>query len=442
MATHSLAFYDELVARKLIYQESSPLLAKRLSEGPIVLYQGFDPTADSLHHGNLLGLITLRRFQEAGHSPILVAGGGTGMIGDPGGRSTERTLLDEATLDANVTAITAQMKRFVSFEGKGAARLVDNREWLSSLSLIEFLRDVGKSFSVGTMMAKDSVRPRISEGGISLTEFCYMALQSLDFRELFERYGCTLQLGGSDQWGNITAGIDFIRRTRGAEVYGLTLPLLTTADGTKIGKSTGGGVWLSSGKTSPFALYQFFLRVEDEIVVDLLYRLTFVDLDTIAEVARHHEEAPETRAAQRLLAHEVLAIVHGKAVADDVERASEALYSGALEKAPAELVAIALEEVPRVSVSEEELIDGVDIEDLLVRAGLVTSKGAARRIVSQGGAYLGGRRVYESDKLVLADLEARGWTLLRRGKREYSIVELSQGGRAPGEKTDPLTHER
>ncbi len=425
MATHSLTFYDELVARKLVYQESSPDLARRLNEGPIVLYQGFDPTADSLHHGNLLGLITLRRFQEAGHSPILVAGGGTGMIGDPGGRSTERNLLDERTLDANVAAITEQMKKFVSFEGKGAARLVDNREWLSSLSLIEFLREVGKSFSVGTMIAKDSVRPRISEGGISLTEFCYMALQSLDFRELFDRYGCTLQLGGSDQWGNITAGIDFIRRSRGAEVYGLTLPLLTTADGTKIGKSTGGGVWLSSEKTSPFALYQFFLRVEDEIVIDLLYRLTFVDLDTIGEVAEDHKKTPETRAAQRLLAHEVLSLVHGPRIADDVQRASEALYSGSLEQAPAELVALALEEVPRVTLSREELANGVGVEDLLLRAGLVTSKGAARRVVSQGGAYLGGERVGAAATLTLHDLGERGWTLLRRGKREYGILEVA-----------------
>ncbi len=414
---------DDLRGRGLLRQLSSGRLVGQLDHSRLTVYAGFDPTADSLHLGNLLGLVTLRRLQLAGHRPILVAGGGTGMIGDPSGRSAERQLLGDDTLGKNTAAITAQMARIFDFDGDSAAIMVDNRSWLGELDLISFLRDVGKHFTLSEMLAKESVRSRLGDTGISYTEFSYMVLQAYDFLQLFDRYGCTLQIGGSDQWGNITAGIDLIRKARGAEAFALTVPLITRADGTKFGKSTGNALWLDPERTSPYQLYQFLVRSDDAKVIEYLQLLTLVELAEIDEIAARFEESPGDREPHHRLAWEVVAMVHGEEEAKRAEIAARALFAGNLELQPPEVVAVALGEAPRVRLSPAELAGGAEPASVLVEGGVVRSKSEARRLIDQGGVYLNGARLEPGRDLLSADLNAHRFMVLRRGKKDYVVVE-------------------
>jgi len=330
---------DDLAARGLLHDSTDlDQLRTRLGSGPVTVYAGFDPTADSLHVGNLVPLLLLRRFQLAGHRPVALAGGATGMIGDPGGRSSERNLLDAATLDTNLAAIVGQLERLLDFtSGPTSARLVDNREWTEPIGVLEFLRDVGKHVTVNAMLAKESVRSRVeSEAGISYTEFSYMLLQANDYRHLHETLDVELQVGGSDQWGNITAGIDLIRRTTGTHVHGLTVPLVTRADGQKFGKSADGAVWLSAERTTPYAFFQYFVNVDDRDVERFLLQLTLLGVDEIASVMSEHVADPGRRAAQRRLAQEVTALVHGAEIAAQAASASTGFGRGADELAAAD----------------------------------------------------------------------------------------------------------
>jgi tyrosyl-tRNA synthetase len=415
---------DDLAARGLIHDSTdSSALRERLSEGPIGVYAGFDPTADSLHVGNLVPLLLLRRFQQFGHRPVAVAGGATGMIGDPGGRSTERVLLDATTLDTNLAAITEQLRRLLDFsEGPAAARLVDNRDWTAPIGVLEFLRDVGKHITVNTMLAKDSVRSRVeSDAGISFTEFSYMLLQANDFRHLHDQLHVELQVGGSDQWGNITAGIDLIRRTSGSHVHGLTVPLVTQADGSKFGKSVDGAVWLSAERTTPYAFYQYFVNTDDRDVERFLLQLTLLPVEQIASIMQQHAESPERRSAQKELARAVTALVHGETEADRAAGASSGFTRVAAELGDAEWEELAAS----LPVTELETADiGRDLIDLFAANGIVASKGEGRRLVSQRGISINDETVVEGQMLAAGDLLTGGWAMVRRGKKQRFLLHL------------------
>jgi len=423
MTTDVLA---DLTARGLIQDQTDPgALAARLAEGPITLYCGFDPTADSLHLGNLVPLLLLRRFQDRGHRPIALAGGATGMIGDPSGRSDERNLLDPATLAANTEAIKAQLARFVDFDaGDRSAVLVDNREWTDGLTLLDFLRDVGKHVTVNQMLAKESVRSRLEgEAGISYTEFSYMLLQAHDYRWLHQHRGCELQVGGSDQWGNITAGIDLIRRTAGATVHGLTVPLVTRADGSKFGKSQSGNVWLDGRRTSPYQCFQYLVQIDDRDVEGLLLRLTLLPVGEVAAIVAEHATAPERRLAQRALARAVTTLVHGDEAARGAEDAAALLFASDVAQASSEAWATLAAEVPTTDVTVGEAEAGLEVVDLLVRTGLARSRSDARRTLEQGGFTIGGEGVGIDTAPVALDVFAhRQYLLLRRGKANHHLV--------------------
>ncbi|MEX6429936.1 tyrosine--tRNA ligase [Ferrimicrobium acidiphilum] len=414
--------FQDLAERGLINQMSSPRLAEQIDHDRLALYVGFDPTADSLHLGNLLGLMMLRRFQLAGHRPILVAGGGTGMIGDPSGRSTERTLLDGDTLTHNTQAIRGQLERFIDFSGASAGVVVDNRVWLEQLNLIDYLRDYGKHFSLSTMLAKESVKTRLGSEGISYTEFSYMVLQSIDFLELNRRFGCTLQLGGSDQWGNITAGIDLIRRVTQREAYGLTWPLITRADGTKFGKSVGGAIWLDPRRTSPYQLFQFLVRSDDAMVISYLKQFTLVPLEEIQELKKSFERHPERRDPHQRLAFELVTLVHGKDEAERARRASRSLFVGELESLEPDLLEEALGEAPTLVVARAEFQDGIDLVELAARTPLFRSKSELRRTLTQGGLYVNGLAQQESCPITETMLIDRRFLVLRRGKKDYCLI--------------------
>ncbi len=402
------------------------MLAKDLSAGVMTLYCGFDPTADSLHVGNLVPLFALRRFQLGGHRPIALAGGATGFIGDPGGRTTERQLMDADTIARRVTRLRAQMQRFLDFsDGPTAALVVDNLEWTAPLTVIDFLRDVGKHFPVNQMLARDSVSARLESGGLSFTEFSYQLLQSLDFLELHRRYGCTLQVGATDQWGNITAGLDYLRRVVQTSGHALTFPLLTDAQGQKLGKSTGGGsMWVDAEMTSPYALYQFALNVDDRDVGTYLRLLTFVGKAEVEALDVETTERPQVRAAQRRLAEELVALIHTPDEVRRVQAASAALFgSGSLADLDFSSLAAALAQAPSVTVTDAEGCPPV--VDLLA-AGLGLSKSDARRAVREGGAYLNNAKV-ASDNAVPEEqdwLHGR-YLVLRRGKRTVMVVQRS-----------------
>jgi tyrosyl-tRNA synthetase len=416
---------DDLEARGLVQDHTDrEALAAALAEGPVVVYCGFDPTAPSLHLGNLVPLLLLRRFQDFGHRPIVLAGGATGMVGDPGGRSDERNLLDPETLQANTEAIKAQLARFLSFEGDAAATLVDNRDWTGEVRLLDFLRDVGKHVTVNQMMAKDSVRNRLdSENGISFTEFSYMLLQAHDYWWLHTRHDCVLQVGGSDQWGNITAGIDLIRRKEGDAVHGLTVPLMTRSDGQKFGKSQSGSVWLDPERTSPYQLFQYAMQMEDADAERFLLQLTLLPVDEAKAIAEEHRTAPEKRLAQRTLARELTTLVHGVDAARGAEQATGVLFGGSLDDVDAAGLAVLEAEVPTTDVAGDDLDAGLDLVDVLVRTGLATSKGDARRTIEQGGVYVGGEQVSAPDRgISRADLVGGRYLLLRRGKATYHLL--------------------
>jgi len=417
---------SDLDARGLIHDTTDrAALARRLDQGPIVLYCGFDPTADSLHIGNLIGLLTLRRFQLAGHRPISLAGGATGMVGDPGGRSTERNLLNDEALASNLAMIVPQLEQFLDFSGENAAKLVDNRAWTVGLSVLEFLRDVGKHVTVNQMVAKESVKARMAgEDGISYTEFSYMLLQAYDYTWLAEHEGVELQVGGSDQWGNIVLGVDLIRRKLTHQAHALTWPLLLKRDGTKYGKTAGGDtMWLGAHRMSPYSFYQAWMSVEDELVHQRLLQLTFRDVADCNEIAVAHSHDPGQRLGQRTLAGDLTALVHGKQAAAAAVEATELLFSADAD--PTAASAAALDSLAHeVPTTEIDLLGG-DVVTALVMSGLAASKGDARRAIGEGGIYLNGQRVNDVDATYDASgALAGGHHLLRRGKKRYHLLRM------------------
>jgi tyrosyl-tRNA synthetase len=421
----------DLEFRGLVHQVTDPSVLPKLDgDGPLTAYIGFDPTADSLHVGNLLQLCNLRRLQLAGHRPIALAGGGTGLIGDPGGKSEERPLLSREDMAANLAGISPQLERFLDFsDGAGPTRavLLDNGAWLGELGLVDFLRDIGKHFTVNQMVAKESVRTRFdrAEQGISYTEFSYMLLQAYDFFQLFDAHDCRLQLGGSDQWGNITMGIDLVRKLRRTEVYGLTSPLLLQADGTKFGKSESGTVWLDGRRTSPYQLYQFFLRTEDAMVGTLIRFLTFLDHDTISALDAATAQQPAQRHAQRALAHEVCSLVHGESEAVRAAAAAQALYSEDIAALDESTLLEVCADAPTTLLAHGVLDQGMSVVDALVTTGLVKSKGQARTTITQGGAYVNNGRVTDTDARIGVDTVLHGrYVILRRGQRDYHLLQF------------------
>ena len=412
-------------------------LGRRLASGPITLYCGFDPTGDSLHVGHLMGQLTLRRFQLAGHHPMPLAGGATGMVGDPGGRSTERNLLSREELAHNVACIKRQLAKFIDFESpQNPARLVDNADWIAPVNYLDFLRDIGKHFSVNVMLAKDSVRSRLeSDSGISYTEFSYMLLQAYDFLHLRERFSCELQIGGADQYGNITAGCDLIRKKLGVPAWGLTFPLITDAAGQKFGKSTGGGsVWLDPEKTKPYQFYQFFVNTEDSQVVQHLKKFTLLPRAEIEALAAEHKKNPGARTAQKTLAREVTTLVHGQSACDDAVRASENMFGGSHEVLTEKVFDDFVRAVPPKYIDPKKLEGaGMSLIDLAVHAGLCSSKGQARKDLEAGGLYLNTVRVTDVNRPVTtSDLRFGKYILLRKGKRANAVVSTETVNRVQG----------
>jgi tyrosyl-tRNA synthetase len=401
-------------------------LSKRLATGPTTLYCGFDPTADSLHVGHLMGQLTLRRFQLAGHHVLPLAGGATGMIGDPSGRSSERNLLTREQLDHNIARIKAQLSQLLDFTSKtNPARLVDNADWTAPISFLDFLRDVGKHFSLNVMLAKDSVKSRMEgDGGISYTEFSYQLLQAYDFYHLRKTYDCELQIGGSDQWGNITAGTDFTRKKLGVPAWGWTFPLITKSDGTKFGKTAGGAVWLDSQKTSPYRFYQFFVNTEDVKVIEYLKKFTFLTRADIEDLETRHNANPGAREAHKALAREVTALIHGKAAADDAVRASAVLFGGELEGISENTFNDIVGEIPTRDIERAKLDgSGLPLIELLVHGGLCPSKGQGRKDLEQGGIYVNNIRESNAQRsMTTNDLLFGKHVLLRKGKRNYVVI--------------------
>ncbi len=409
---------DDLDARGLVQDTTDrDALVARLAEGPITLYCGFDPTADSLHVGNLIGVLMLRRFAEAGHEAIGLAGGATGMIGDPSGKSEERNLLDDETLARNLASLREQLARIAGVE------LVDNGDWTKPVGFLEFLRDVGKHVTVNQMVAKESVKARMEgESGISYTEFSYMLIQANDFLHLHRTRRCDLQIGGSDQWGNITLGADLIRKVTGDRGHALTWPLLLRSDGRKFGKSEAGNVWLGAHRTSPYQFFQYWMQVPDADVERFLLQLTMLPVEEARAIAAVHAEGPHLREGQRRLAREVTTLVHGPDAARDAEAASAILFGGDPREANAESMAFVADEVPTTIVERVRLAEGIDLVELLVEAAIFKSKGEARRTMN--GVRVNGDSVEEGRTVTEADLLHDRWVLLRKGKT-YHVVEAS-----------------
>ncbi|MEV4678054.1 tyrosine--tRNA ligase [Actinomadura sp. NPDC049382] len=418
---------DDLAWRGLIAQSTDlDELRALLAAGPVTLYCGFDPTAPSLHLGNLIQILTLRRFQKAGHRPIGLVGGATGLIGDPSGKSAERVLNSEETVAAWVERVRGQVSKFLDFhEGPTGATMVSNLDWTGPMSAIEFLRDIGKHFPVNRMLARETVKARLDSTGMSYTEFSYVLLQSMDFLELYRRHGCRLQTGGSDQWGNLTAGVDLIRRVEGGSAHALTTPLLTKADGSKFGKTAGGETyWLDAELTSPYAFYQFWINADDRDVEKFLKFFSFRPREEIEELVKQGADRPAARAPQRALAEEMTTLVHGADETARVIAASRALFGqGPLEELDERTLKAALAEVPRAEVPSGDL---PSVVDLLAESGLCKSKSEARRAIAQGGAYLNNAKVESEDAVPApSDLLHGRFLVLRRGKRNVGGVEVT-----------------
>lgn len=422
-----MSLFDELTWRGFVHQVTHPELAADLEKGPITLYGGFDPTADSLHIGSLLPIMGLAHFQRAGHKPIALVGGGTGLIGDPSGKTAERTLLTKEQVEENALGIRRQLERFLRFDGPSAAIMVNNADWLCALSLVDFLRDVGKHFSVNVMLARESVRARLEDRdhGISYTEFSYSLLQAYDFLHLHDAHGCKLQVGGSDQWGNIVAGMDLTRRLRSSDTYGLTFPLVTKADGSKFGKSEGGNIWLDAGRTSPYKFYQFWINQTDADVGRFLRFFTFLDRATIEGIEAEHAQTPERRVAQRRLAEEVTRLVHGEEALQNAVRASQAMFGGELSGLDEETLLDVFSEVPSVTLPQADLTSDKSLVDVLVAAGVFASKGEAKRLIQNGGCNLNGVRVTsDAEKLTPASVLTGNIAVLRKGKKDYTLLRF------------------
>ena len=438
-----------LTARGFYGQLTDPALAELCQKQMITFYVGFDPTADSLHIGNLKQIMMMAHFQRHGHRPIALVGGGTGMIGDPSGKAKERQLLDQDTLAKNLVGIRAQLQRFLDFSpGPNAALIVNNADWLGRFSFIDFLRDVGKHFRVGEMLAKESVKARLSsDEGMSFTEFCYQLLQAYDFLHLFDAENCVLQMGGSDQWGNITAGIDLIRKLRAKTAYGLTSPLVVTATGQKFGKTEAGAVWLSAERTSPYEFYQYWVRSDDRDVIPWLKTFTFLEFEEIEYLRKSLDDAPELREPHRRLAYEVTKLVHGNDAAENAVKASQIMYGkdvavlsdetrAKIEKLASKSLSWLIDgsnvdlynmfsNVPSFDLSKSRLISGIPLIDLMVETGLTKSKAEARRLIQGGGVYVNNLKVDSVDKKVsLSDLASETMLVLRTGKKNYLLVKM------------------
>ena len=423
-----MSILDELEWRGLINDcTDTETLTERIGAGSVVLYCGFDPTSDSLHVGNLVPLIALRRFQDSGHVPIALAGGATGAVGDPSGKSAERNLLTPETLAANIASVKEQLRRLLDFETtKNPARLLDNADWTRDVTLLDFLRDIGKHFTVNAMVAKESVRARMEDrdAGISFTEFSYMLLQAFDFYHLKKEHDCDLQIGGSDQWGNITAGIELTRRKLTETVFGLTLPLITNADGSKFGKTEAGAVWLDPARTSVYKFYQFWIRTDDRDAVNYLKYFTFLPKEEIEALEKQHEENPSARAAHTALAIAMTNLIHGDAATAEAQQASKILFGGGLEGITENTFNEIVGEVPSVEIEKSKLEgEGLPLLKLFVASGLCPSNGQARKDLQGGGLNLNNERQSDSQHRVTTDALLIGkHLLLRKGKRNYTVV--------------------
>ncbi|MFK7804917.1 MAG: tyrosine--tRNA ligase [Anaerolineae bacterium] len=414
---------DELKWRDSLFDftEHVPELVKNEK---ISLYNGFDPTADSLHVGNLIPMVALARFQRFGHSPIALAGGGTGMIGDPSGRSSERNLLSRDQLQHNLDKIRTQLAMLLDFDVKSnPAKLVNNGDWLEKLNLIDFLRDIGKQFSVNAMLQKDSVKGRM-DGGISYTEFSYMLLQSYDFLHLYREHNCVMQTGGSDQWGNITAGTDLIRR-EGGRAHALVFPLITKADGSKFGKTASGAVWLDAEKTSPYRFYQFWVNADDRDIAPYLKKFTFLDQETVNELIASHEEAPHQRVAHKRLAQEVTRLIHGDTALANAEKATAVLFGGSIDGLGAAEINDIFAEVASTEIPGHELDGGKSLVDILAESGVASGKKDARRSIEGGGIYVNNIKSNSTDQTVSRSDAIEGqFIVLRKGKKKYHLLKI------------------
>ena len=418
-------FVPEFAARGLIHDSTDRgALTARATQSSLGVYVGFDPTADSLHIGHLLGQITLRRLQLLGHRPITLAGGATGMVGDPSGRSEERNLLDAETLQHNVQNIKKQLERILDFEkGPTQATLVDNADWTRKISMLDFLREVGKHITVNQMLAKDSVKSRIADAnGLSFTEFSYMLLQANDFRHLTEHHNCEMQMGGSDQWGNITAGIDLIRKRLSKSVFGLTWPLVTRADGTKFGKTADGAIWLDSSRTSPYQFRQYFIQIADADIEKMLMQFSLRSVEVVKEIIVEQLLRPETRIAQRSLARELTALVHGEAAAEAAEDAAAVLFGANPTSASLATMKLIANEVAVTQMGSAALGDAIGV---LVQTNLATSNSEARRLLSQKSVRANGEQIDEQTNLSRISLLHGRWLLLRKGKTSYHLVDIA-----------------
>lgn len=415
---------EDLQWRGLLYQQTDEEgLTKLVEDEKISLYCGVDPTADSMHIGHIVPLLTLRRFQQHGHRPILLVGGATGMIGDPSGRSEERQLQTTEQVEENVKGIKTQMERIFDFETENGAKMVNNNDWIGGLTLIEFLRDYGKLLGVNYMLAKDNVASRLEEG-ISFTEFSYMLIQAIDFNHLYSNYGCRVQIGGSDQWGNITTGLEMIRKVQQDEdtkAFGFTIPLVTKADGTKFGKTAGGAVWLDAKKTSPYEFYQFWVNTADADVVKYLKIFTFLEREEIEALAVSVEEEAHLRKAQKTLAEEMTKLIHGEEALEQAIRISQALFSGDLKALSVDEMRDAFKDVPSAKMVKEDK----NIVDFIVEAGISSSKRQGREDVSNGAISVNGERIQDTAYMMTeADRLADEFTIIRRGKRNYTMIQF------------------
>lgn len=419
---------DDLRARGLVEEVSDEALGELFSRSTVSFYTGYDPTASSLQIGNLFAILTMRRLQLAGHRPVIIVGGATGMIGDPSGKNAERNLLSEETIAKNVSCIRAQLEKLLDFDcGKNSAILLNNHDWLGKFSFLDFLRDVGKRFRMGEMLAKESVKKRLnSEVGLSFTEFSYQMLQAYDFLHLYKEHGVKLQLGGGDQWGNITAGIDLIRKCESGSAYGMVIPLVTDANGNKFGKSEGGTVYLDPQMTSPYQMYQYLLNSDDKKVATYLKYFTFLTMDEIAQLEQAITSAPEQRAAQKTLAAEVVRIVHGAAGLAAAEQATRIFFGEKIANLCDNDLKAIFADVPAVEIARSELAVGINIVDLLARTELYKSKSEARKSVEQNGAYLNNNKIEGIAQIVAEkDLASETALVLRKGKKNYCLVKVT-----------------
>ncbi|MDN6141625.1 MAG: tyrosine--tRNA ligase [Tetragenococcus halophilus] len=416
-------FFQELKQRGLVHQTTDErALEEQLNKESVKLYVGFDPTADSLHIGHLLPILMLRRFQQNGHTPIALVGGGTGMIGDPSFKDQERQLNPLETVQDWSNNVKQQLSQFIDFNNeKNPAIVANNYDWLGEMTLIDFLRDIGKNFTINYMMSKESVKRRI-EAGISYTEFAYQLLQAYDFLKLYQKYGCLLQLGGSDQWGNITSGIELLHREEDVQGFGLTMPLITKADGKKFGKTEGNAIWLDANKTSPYEFYQFWLNTDDRDAVRFLKYFTFFSLDEIAQIEEEFNQAPETRVAQKALAKDVTTLVHGQKGYEQAKRISEALFSGSVKELNTEELDQAFGGVPAYEVGSD---DSLNLVEILIAAGIDSSKRQAREDINNGAIYLNGDRIQDTSYEIQASDKLGGkTTVIRRGKKRYFLLRF------------------